>query len=631
MPAKVKSRHAHAAKRPTGPEAPTTFVSRLEAYLAGHKYLVVIAIVLLSILLRVGYFLELNAGPCIWQHRWDQSDMNFFDRWACKIAAGDWLCRSVDPPVHDWHRRIAQLHFRDHPTELADIRAAQAQTGRQIDPVQALWNKWAGRKRYYQGPLYPYLIALTYKVWADVRAVFILQLLAGIATNVLVYLVARRAFGDLVGALSGLLVCFCSPLLHYELVLLRESLVVFAAMSMVYLADLAAQRKQFGWWLAAGVFMGVSLLLKAHFGLFIIGAGLLLVIQLRGRRKMLARCAAGFAIGVLVGVAPLPIRNIAVGVPAFSTATSSKPAFALWNGYEPGAGVSWRLSAAAKVMGQTGGEGSVVWATLKTHPGPGSYIALLWAKFARALHWYELPDSANFYYYRLHSRVLRFMPVTFFALGPLGVVGLVLACRRAGRCKFLYLQVFTNLAVMVLFFPVGRFRLPALAAIAPFAALTLATLAESLATSSYRKAAILTVAVLLVGLWTAKPLAEDQPLIRLADFSVPFRVYYEPLIRQAADRGDWPRAARIANDLIQYHPDWLDEIGPTRRPSTQHQAELTRWFAELHKMCSQINQRAGNQRRAAMHFRRYRELSASLKPAVPAGLPPVAAPAGGVM
>ena len=581
--------------------------------------MVVILIVGLSMLLRVGYFLELNSGPCIRQHRWDQSDMSFFHHWAGRIASGDWLCETVDPPVHDWHRRIAQLHFHHHPSELATIKAKHSGPGGEIDAAQELWNKWAGGKRFYQGPAYPYLMALVYRVCADVRAVFLLQMLAGVATNVLVYLIARRVFGEVIGVASALMVCLCSPILHHELVLLRESLVVFATMVMIYLADIASCRKRFGWWLAGGIFVGASLLLKAHFALFAMGAGLLLAFQLRANRTALIRCMSGFVLGLAIGVSPLAVRNTAVGVPAFATATSSKPAFALWNGYEPGAGVSWRLSAAAEVMGKTAGEGSVVWETLRTHPEPSSFVGLLAAKLARALHWHELSDSANFYYYRLHSRFLRFMPVTFFALGPLGIVGMVLAYRQASKCKFLYLQVFSNFAVLVLFFPVGRFRLPLLAAIAPFAALTLVVLIKSIEEKTYRKAAAVVAGVVLVGLWTGRPPAEDQPLLRTADFSVPVRVYYEPMIKQAAVKEDWSGAAEIANELIHYRPGWLDEIGPSCHPGSDHEASLTKWFAQLYRWCGSINAKAGNEIQARRLLRRSEELSVSLKPGIAAG------------
>ena len=58
-------------------------------------------------------------------------------------------------------------------------------------PEHKLWDDWYGQKRFHQEPLYPYLVAATYRLWGDdVRHVFAWQLLLGWETNVLIYLLA---------------------------------------------------------------------------------------------------------------------------------------------------------------------------------------------------------------------------------------------------------------------------------------------------------------------------------------------------------------------------------------------------------------------------------------------------------
>lgn len=598
-------------------------LDRLEAGRAGRSKLILAGIVVVSVLLRVGYFIQLNAGPCIWQHRWDQCDMNFFDRWARQIAAGDWLCENVSPPIHAWHRRMAADYYRRHPDEFAKARRAEAAGG--PSPARALWNRWAGGRRFYQGPLYPYLIALTYKIWPDVRAVFIWQMIAGVLVNVLVYLVARRLFGNVTAVLAALMACLYAPLLQTELVLVRMTLVVLAALAMVYLADVARRRGSFASWLIAGLVMGLSLVLKAHFALFVAGAAVILVVHYFRRRGVLIRSAVGLAAGVAIGVAPLVARNVAVGIGPFETASSARPAFALWNGYQPGAGVEWRPEVAARIMGQVGGHGSVIRATLATHPGIGSVVRLVGARFPKALGWYELPDNANFYYYRLHSSVLRLMPLTFFALAPLAIVGMALALPRAGRSAFLYLQVFTNLVVLVCLFPVGRFRLPMAAAMIPFAALTIVCLARWLTLRRFAQVSAVALAVVLVGFWTGRPLGDDRHEIRPADYKVPYDVYYQPLIAKAVKAGAWRRAADITGRLVRYRPEWLDAIGPARRPRGYDEMSLVRWYAQLYGFYAQTCRRAGRAGLAGLaglagqsrlYYRRSRELTEALKSAV---------------
>src|SRR5262249_9649143 len=77
-----------------------------------------IALVAASAVVRLLYCVELNRGPCIWQHRWADTDMNFFDAWARIIVAGDWL---TDRPLHargGWNDVVAHAYLAAHPEEL---------------------------------------------------------------------------------------------------------------------------------------------------------------------------------------------------------------------------------------------------------------------------------------------------------------------------------------------------------------------------------------------------------------------------------------------------------------------------------------------------------------------------------
>ena len=93
----------------------------VEQWLGSHRPAVLVAIVTVSILLRLIYWLQLSQGPCLWQHRWDQSDMNFFHTWATEIAAGDWLTDRPQHPLHEWHKELATRYFDAYPAEAQRI------------------------------------------------------------------------------------------------------------------------------------------------------------------------------------------------------------------------------------------------------------------------------------------------------------------------------------------------------------------------------------------------------------------------------------------------------------------------------------------------------------------------------
>ena len=99
----------------------STPVDRAERWVAAHRAWIVLAVVFLSLVVRVIYFAQLQGGPLMVQHRWAQSDMHYFHGWARAIVGGDWLSSDVRPPLHTWHLRVAGEHFRLHPEERAAL------------------------------------------------------------------------------------------------------------------------------------------------------------------------------------------------------------------------------------------------------------------------------------------------------------------------------------------------------------------------------------------------------------------------------------------------------------------------------------------------------------------------------
>ena len=75
MAKKGKSRQRAPSKEPGASQPPATYIARLESYLVTRKGLVIVLIVALSALLRVGYFLELNAELAeVWPNITEKKD-----------------------------------------------------------------------------------------------------------------------------------------------------------------------------------------------------------------------------------------------------------------------------------------------------------------------------------------------------------------------------------------------------------------------------------------------------------------------------------------------------------------------------------------------------------------------------
>ncbi|MCY2929720.1 MAG: hypothetical protein NTV86_09550, partial [Planctomycetota bacterium] len=186
------------------------------------------------------------------------------------------------------------------------------------------------------------------------------------------------------------------------------------------------------------------------------------------------------AAGFFLAMTPLIARNLSVGAPAMTSTTAGGLTFIGANspGYAgPGyacRGFYTNPPGTAHIMDKTGGAMlATMIETLCLHPDPFSYAGLLGRKFDAAWHWYEFPSNSCFDYYRLHSSVLADMPVTFWALSPLALVGVFVGLGQFRARWPLYLLVAVSFLVVMLFHGISRHRRPLEAAVIPLAAWTI--------------------------------------------------------------------------------------------------------------------------------------------------------------
>jgi hypothetical protein len=257
----------------------------------------------------------------------------------------------------------------------------------------------------------------------------------------------------------------------------------------------------------------------------------------------------------------------------------------------------------ARFLGETdGGWRAALTGTLGTHTVT-SYAALVWRKWDRLWHWFEIPNNENFYYARLWTPALNSLPVTFWLCAPLALVGLVLAATRWREVWLLYLLVVTTAAPMVLFYVLGRFRIALVAAVLPFAALALAEIAAAWRTGQYRRGFALVAAVLVVFAWTGRPIADDQLLIRMSDWIQPWSIEYESRVYGALDAKDPARAASAYLEFFDRYQPSDAQILASGDP------RLAAELADMHAECARILGASGQADRAAAQLETARRLA----------------------
>jgi hypothetical protein len=574
-------------------------VERTERWLAGRRTLVVVAVALAAALVRAACLVELNDGPLLAQNRWAESDMAFFDGWARDIARGDWLGDRPLHPVHSWYRDLAAAYFAAHPEEAQALARDPATAA---DPARALWDRWLGGKVFHQEPLYAYAIALTYAALGpDARWVFAWQMVLGVATAVLVTLLTRRWFGDLAAAVAGALVVLLGPSVMYDILLLRTTATTFAAVALVAALGWVLPRPGWGPWLAVGLGFGAALLLQTIFAPLLAGAFLLVALRSPPPLGPRAARAAALALGTALALAPAVARNVAVGVPPLALSSVGPLVFLASNTaeYEPGDGFAFGEQAVGVLVASGGDSAAMVRGAVATHPGLASRLRQLGRKLAVAWGWYEVPNNTNFYYYRLQSRVLGLLAVTFALVSPLALLGLALSLPRIRQLAPLYLLVGVLVAPLLVFYTLSRFRVSLEVALVPFAAAALVALVRWVAARRWAAAAAGLAALAGLAAWTSRPLASGQTLIRRADWMVPFDTYYAPRMEDDFRRRDWPAAVALLDRALRVEPPVVAALRAGAPATDEESVRFASFFGMVHFRLAQALERAGDAERAA--------------------------------
>jgi hypothetical protein len=229
---------------------------------------------------------------------------------------------------------------------------------------------------------------------------------------------------------------------------------------------------------------------------------------------------------------------------------------------------------------------------------------MLWRKWDRAWHWFEIPNNEDLYYFRLQAPVLAWMPVTFWIVAPLALVGLALAAARTRKPWTLLALVASSVATLVAFYVLGRFRVTLVAAALPFAGLACAELAAAFRHRQLARAGAIAVAIVLLGLWTGRPLAADQRLIRTSDWILAWSVEYQDRVYGALDRRDPAVAGATYQEFFARYEPTTSEILASDDP------RLAPELADMHAECAQILRAAGRLEAAALEADAARRLLA---------------------
>ncbi len=389
---------------------------------------------------------------------------------------------------------------------------------------------------YYLAPLYPLELAAVDRFIVGVddamatprtrRLVALtVQCVMGATSASLIAWIATILFGRLSGTLAGITAAAYRPFIFHEVLIMPSALILLVNLLALLVIVLALRRERACLHFFVGLALGIAAV--AH------GTALLLVLLVvvwrvykrpPKRRRALA-WAALIALGAALPIGIVFARNIIVGGEGVLLTSNAGRNLLIGNGPKA-TGSFVPLPAAGKggglkdyVVGFERGPDDpssrelsaryTMMALRHIAAHPVSEIGLLWRKTRLLFSVEEVGINDCFAFAQRESRVLGAPLPSFALIGPLGLLGAVLAWPRRRELAALYIVAGGQATAYLIMFVLGRYRLTLVACLIIFASALPTLWVEH--SRSLRKVLLIALALLLVICFVNWPVAGFGP------------------------------------------------------------------------------------------------------------------------
>jgi tetratricopeptide (TPR) repeat protein len=364
---------------------------------------------------------------------------------------------------------------------------------------------WIGSKVFFRAPFYAYFLAIVYKIFGHNYIIpRVIQHLIGSFSCILVYFLAKKLFNRKVAMVASLFAATYGMLIYFEDELLLDSFLVFFDLLLILFLLKTKDSPKLSRWLVCGIILGFSAITRPNILFFIPFVWLwIFLVFIRSKRfkKILTFCIM-FLIGSALVIFPVALRNYLVAKDFVLIASQGGINFLIGNNSNAD-GMSavlykedWQYRDFEHMAEKETGR------SLKPSEVSNFYYKKgiqfffdepekafkLWVK-KLYIFWnkFEVSNNQDTYFFRRYSSLIRILPIGFWLIGPLGLLGMVLSWRggkeRGNARKSILLPVlfvFSYMLTVVMFFVTDRFRLPVIPFLIIFSAFALVWLWEKL-------------------------------------------------------------------------------------------------------------------------------------------------------
>ncbi len=438
--------------------------------------------------------------------------------------------------------------------------------------LEILGGKFIADRVFYQDPLYPYFLALVYKIFGQGQTpVLVIQALFGGMSAALVCRIGMFFGGPRAGILSGAMYFLYGPLVFHDGLIGKEGLGIFLLCAFLAITFAASESKKIYAWLFAGLSMGLCALFRGNILLFAPLLAFWVLLFARGRLKERALKCALLTVGTCLFVFPVTLHNW-IAEKDFVLLTS-QAGQNFYFGNNPKAKGSFQSPDRIRLVPEFEADdfrNEALRLSGKDHMKPsevsrfwfgrgGRYILenpehffrLLGIKTAMFFNSYEISDNYNYYFAREQAPFLKLLVLPFGIMAPLGFAGLFTLWPR--RRLFLLTFIFAAgyPASMILFHMASRYRLPATPLLAVLSALMILWLYDAAMMKKWIKALFACVCILSLTVFSFWPFEFVEKPVSKA-FDAPYNAQGSA----AFGEGDFEKAAMYYNKALSINPDY---------------------------------------------------------------------------
>jgi len=428
-------------------------------------------------------------------------------------------------------RLIYILQYRSSPTFVEPVMDPQYHV--EWARAFARGESFMAGEPYFRAPLYPWFLGMCFKLFGESMLVpRIVQALLGSLSCGLVFLIARRFFGSVTAAIAGAAAATYWLYVYFDAELLITTLVIFLDLGFLWLLVRADETRTVRGYMLAGFVMGLSAIARPNILLFGLAACVWIILRdHRNRRPAFARSFL-FGLACLVPIIPITIRNAVEGDDLVLISSQGGVNFYIGNNAKadgtravvPGTRPDWwggyhdTIAMAERDAGRElkPSEVSRYFFGKALEYIKGDFWSWLGLTGRKLRYYWNASEISNNqpirFFAERYAPIVRYLPIGFGLIAPLGLMGLLLCFRRPGRFFPLWGFVAVYSATIIVFFVCTRFRIPVTGVLIILAAESVRWMAAAFRAGRWQPAASALLILAPLAWWiNAKPAELIEP------------------------------------------------------------------------------------------------------------------------